>query len=916
MAILSFFVYNCQVFAHDYYTVIYKDGRLSQRFYTEYVDSMVCSKITVDSVFLSSWCVQEIWTPDSVYRIPLNQIERIELTAVDMQKVANDVNTVIKSVEPLFKLCSSVSDADNLIPEILKIEEVENAWTDNMTLFVQVQNWGSICYLFPPKPMDDANDEAAALARILYSFTPKDPGDHIYTKEKKVCLINQVFNDEEYKCVRDVVDDLYMKFKSCGFDITIENKPTIDFFENVFFDQDIIGLITHGSYNERENTHWHLTGETIPFDSDGLPTNDYFSLLNIYPPNMLTVGAVNETRNGKKETVYYWKISDHFLASVNGEFRHPGEAIVFDVACHAMKGNYSMANVLKKKGAGAYLAYNNENCIGHNALRVFYTNMLNGMSSFNASLSIPRQYRVDEKYNGHLVYSYKGKKGLNLCFTKTNTLHPEMNKFMRYSLCGSIDKILKPDDSLCKFGFKVSMKPNMENGEYFDIGQYSASNHENFSFKSETHELKFCYDLKREEYYEGKPIYYQAYTKDYDAYYKKYIDYCYGDVIKVNPVEKNDALLETEEATDVTKDSATLNGIFYVSDELRELYQEAFKETEIGFLYGTEDEKKVNEMHWVPVGKVCELENGTLTASVSGLKPNQTYHYFITSHNQEGYDYNDKECSFTTKCDCFSFCNVSFIDEGNPDQNLGAYVSVSYAQLNSIVGDCFCEKHYKKCGFYVNTTGSPNANNAQFIEAGRAGIGEKHDHFSYVNKSELKNLRKATRYYFRPVCFIDEKEYLGEECSFLTPDVETLEAIPHEPIGHSYQVTIYAKNIHELGNNEKYRYGYSDGQSTFLGGVWYTYDIGLEWYWMDDETHQKVSVGNSRDFSINDAPDIFDWPAHTEEYIYIGNDYHYVSARKMTLYYRAYIKNQYSDKIYGKQKSLTLYPFEQDLFSK
>lgn len=52
------------------------DGNINSFFYSD-VDSVVYSKIDIDSLVCDSYVTQEVWTPDTVVRIPLNVISRV-----------------------------------------------------------------------------------------------------------------------------------------------------------------------------------------------------------------------------------------------------------------------------------------------------------------------------------------------------------------------------------------------------------------------------------------------------------------------------------------------------------------------------------------------------------------------------------------------------------------------------------------------------------------------------------------------------------------------------------------------------------------------------------------------------------------------------------------------------------------------
>ena len=56
---------------------IYRNDGVIHTFFTENIDSMTCSTIDVDSIMHSDFVVQEIYTSDSVYRIPMEIIDSV-----------------------------------------------------------------------------------------------------------------------------------------------------------------------------------------------------------------------------------------------------------------------------------------------------------------------------------------------------------------------------------------------------------------------------------------------------------------------------------------------------------------------------------------------------------------------------------------------------------------------------------------------------------------------------------------------------------------------------------------------------------------------------------------------------------------------------------------------------------------------
>lgn len=67
---------TCSVTAQNTVYVYRNDGKFNA-FFMEEVDSIVYSQIDIDSIMHENYVVQEIHTPDSIYRIPLNAIDSI-----------------------------------------------------------------------------------------------------------------------------------------------------------------------------------------------------------------------------------------------------------------------------------------------------------------------------------------------------------------------------------------------------------------------------------------------------------------------------------------------------------------------------------------------------------------------------------------------------------------------------------------------------------------------------------------------------------------------------------------------------------------------------------------------------------------------------------------------------------------------
>ena len=76
-SILLFAAFLCGAHAQNDALIVYRNDGAIHGFLRADIDSMVCSQIDLDSLLHADYVVQEIWTADSVYRIPLAVIDSI-----------------------------------------------------------------------------------------------------------------------------------------------------------------------------------------------------------------------------------------------------------------------------------------------------------------------------------------------------------------------------------------------------------------------------------------------------------------------------------------------------------------------------------------------------------------------------------------------------------------------------------------------------------------------------------------------------------------------------------------------------------------------------------------------------------------------------------------------------------------------
>ena len=165
LALLACTIYPVR--AYEYFTIYFSDGTKSEPFYATDVDSICYSKLSIDSIAYDIWQVQEIYTCDSVYRYPLAQIDSLSFKVVDVSNVARDIAKASASIVPLFSKCNSIKELSEYLQAIKEHKEVEDAWTDNQTLFVKIRDWGTMTFSYPPTMKSNNNTSASRPSNSL-----------------------------------------------------------------------------------------------------------------------------------------------------------------------------------------------------------------------------------------------------------------------------------------------------------------------------------------------------------------------------------------------------------------------------------------------------------------------------------------------------------------------------------------------------------------------------------------------------------------------------------------------------------------------------------------------------------------------------------------------------------------------------
>ena len=400
--------------AYEYFTIYFSDGNKSEAFYATDVDSICYSKLSLDNVAYDDWQVQEIYTCDSVYRYPLVQIDSLSFKDVDEDEMVERTAYVCCNITPYYAQCESINEISVHLAEIKNIDGVEDARVDGLTLFVKVEDSGTLTYDYTSEdePYEDLFVESMQ-SNTRSNFRESVSFDHQdFSDISNVCVINQQYRDEERKHKQNAANQFIQFCNELGLYCNPVNDPTPQFFSKEIYNYDLIFMITHGYYDKETGLHWFLTGEQLyvsnkegDVDEETLKNvikemwrRNSMTNLGMLSSNFIYIGTHKEVRNGKKVPVYYTQISNKYISVGNEDFRKPGKAIIFNTACQSLMGkkgkdNNNLAKAFFKRGAGLYMGYNEENYKGHSAGVYFLAGLMNGKSSYGSYMSIPIEFR-------------------------------------------------------------------------------------------------------------------------------------------------------------------------------------------------------------------------------------------------------------------------------------------------------------------------------------------------------------------------------------------------------------------------------------------------------------------------------------------------------------------------------------------
>ncbi len=509
------------LYAWDYLTVYRNDGEEPLELFLADVDSMVCSKIGTDSLLYTDWQVQEIWAPDTTYRIPLASIDSIRINTIDPEEANRNLVEASKGVSKIFLQTENISELASHLDEIRNMEKVEKAWVNGTSLLVKVKDWGVISFSFPisyETTSEKENGKSVHKDMKKAAINPSDTHSPLYDDQSlyDICIVNQAYNDENRSNVWRDAYQMSSNFNSCGFYHVspVNGKEfNLNFLKNDIYNYDIILMATHGVFDGQH--HWIYTGQQFnvfksfkEIDEWNVEVPDWVidkqnSKNNNLSPGCVSCGFLKEKRGGVDVLVLYAKVSESFFAKSNKRFKGDGRSLFFNTACQSMQKNRSFPRALLRKGLGYYFGYTHTNSVGWKACKEFTELILNGYDFVDAKqnhMSFENKYEQVQEPNqqgeletvvSELVGSqHYSLENVHTCIVKPETLEPESP--FEGKLYGKITQ-LNPSKAVFTYGFCISEDEEMKSSKVLDGISFNQC-----SYDSSSHTVSF--DVELDEY--------------------------------------------------------------------------------------------------------------------------------------------------------------------------------------------------------------------------------------------------------------------------------------------------------------------------------------------------------------------------------------------------------------------------------
>ena len=278
-----------------------------------------------------------------------------------------------------FSNCSTIDELKKHLNDIKKIPGVKNAYISGNALFVEIEGWGKVSYLYPSKYDASIINEMEGYSQPYHKTTSQTKGDQSDLIRYSVCLADQVSHNDDYKEQASVLSSRLASMCSNVGITFVEEPMTVEWIFTKMWDYDAVILHAHGCYDNGQ--HWIATANEIGIEKWVENYSELGVKFESLSDSESMAMCIKETRGGKEFRVWYIALSEKAIRNIPGPgFISDNPHIVFNTACESLKNNDALADAFIHQGANYYYGFNDTNSIAPGSVWDLFRHLTKGES--------------------------------------------------------------------------------------------------------------------------------------------------------------------------------------------------------------------------------------------------------------------------------------------------------------------------------------------------------------------------------------------------------------------------------------------------------------------------------------------------------------------------------------------------------
>ena len=329
----------------------------------------------------------------------LSQQEWIEILKAD-SIISISADSILLSNDPINGWNSMKNNYKNY-------SNVEQVSVTDKALYVKFKKGGIFCW-YAPSGMSKGkiyNNNVIIKKQVSNKING-------LVGNNKVCLINCLYEDEQFPNFKQFINNLSTNFLINGYDVTIKNgiDANIPFYGVSLKDFGVIYNIGHGDYFglpviDWLPKTWVQTGEKYNPNNFQFGGQYFFDWLS----GKIVPVTINETLGGEQKPVKYCSISEIFFKDKYSDNSFPSSFIYFANCRTFMSSNDELPCILNSKGAAVIIGWDEIHSVSVNeesGMALIDTMLFSSLDVSNALNKLPDNLK--NQNNGgilsHLTY--------------------------------------------------------------------------------------------------------------------------------------------------------------------------------------------------------------------------------------------------------------------------------------------------------------------------------------------------------------------------------------------------------------------------------------------------------------------------------------------------------------------------------